>query len=146
MKANPILVPYKPEHLYMVEERDSALQLSIQQAMEKMNGMAFTAMVDKRPIGSAGVVISWPGFGTAWAIFGADIANYPVWTTRTVRNMFRDIIRIKKLYRVELTALKDSDRNKRWAELLGFSRENGCARMYTMDRRDVVRYEWIYDI
>jgi len=42
-----------------------------------------------------------------------------------------------------MVVLSDNTRNIKWAELLGFSRENNVAKYFTPDKRDVIRYEFV---
>ncbi len=110
---------------------------------KEQGGPAYTAMIDGKVLGCAGVVIPWPGMGIAWVTFDKSIERYGLWATRTIRRMFNDIIKGLHLYRVEAVVLTDNIRNQRWIEMLGFTKENGTARAYTPDGRDVLRYELI---
>jgi len=142
--ANLRLAPFRAEHLVGFIHRDADYEESIRSAVDKeRRGPAFTAFCDDRIIGCAGVILTWPGMGIAWAVFSHDIELYPIWVTRMVRHALHDIIRAFKLHRIELVVLADSKRNGAWARALGFNRENGRARSYTSARKDVIRYEWV---
>jgi hypothetical protein len=139
----PNLIPFKAEHLLMFVHRDGDYIESVKTAVDKEKcGPAFTAMLDGKILGCAGIQIMWPGFGTAWAVFSKDLLEWPIWTTRVVRQVLLDTIRTFKLHRVEMVVLVNS-KNARWASSLGFTRERGVARRYTAHGDDVIRYEMV---
>lgn len=138
---DPILIPFKAEHLIGLTNRDTNIEPI--DFVQRENGPAFTAIVDGKIIGCCGIIIQWQGMGSAWAIFTDRVAMYPMFMTRMIRRGLRDIIKAYDLHRVELVALADNERNQRWAELLGFSPENGKAHKYTPTKRDVIRYEFV---
>ena len=143
--AKPMLVPFRAEHLSAFIHRDMDYVESVESALQKERcGPAFTAIIDDRVIGCSGIILGWPGLGVAWAVFSHEIMlRFPLWATRTIRAVLQDTIRIYKLHRVELVVLKNHKQSERWAEALGFDRENGCARSYTTKRSDVIRYELV---
>jgi hypothetical protein len=139
--VNLKLIPFKAEHLAIFIHRDSDYMESVQNMLDKeRRGPAFTAVCDDMIVGCAGVIIQWPGVGVAWAVFSQNIFKYPIWVTRNVRVALRDFIRAYQLHRVEMVVLPQ---HVRWAEALGFSRENGLARCYTVAQQDVIRYELV---
>jgi len=139
--ARPTLVPFKANHLLSFIHRDGDYTESVRGAYTKERNPAWTAVHDGEMLGCAGVVIAWPGFGVAWACFADELfKRWPVWTTRTVRRALADIMRAHALRRVEAVAIPT---RSCWLEALGFHLENGRARSYTVDGRDVVRYERI---
>lgn len=140
-----MLVPFHVTHLDAVVNRDVPHrdQVVLEWIRHHIEGPAMTGMFDGRVLGCAGLVFSWPGFATAWMILGEEIGPHGVWLTRTVRRVLQDWIRAYGLYRVEAMALQESARNQDWLVALGFQRENGCARVYTPDRRNMIRYEWV---
>lgn len=144
--GSPYLVPFEVSHLLTFVHRDDDYSESVVSALDKKhNGPAFTAIYDDRILGCAGIQLMWPGFGLAWAVFSKELFDFPIWATRVVRGVLCDTIRTFHLHRVEMVVLTDNDANKRWAAALGFSPENGCARSYTVDKRDVIRYELVVE-
>jgi RimJ/RimL family protein N-acetyltransferase len=140
----PTLIPFKAEHLLAFQDRDLWARDRWRLAFEKeRGGPAFTVMVGDTIIACAGIVLPWPGLGLVWMALSDDIGSHRVWLTRRVRRMMHDAIRSLCLHRLEATVLADNARNQRWIEALGFSRENGKARAYTTDRKDMLRYELV---
>ena len=102
-----------------------------------------TGMLGETILGCAGLILPWPGMGLAWMIISEEAGKHGFWMTKMVRYFLDDIIRCYGLHRIEAAVLVDNERNQRWIERLGFTRENGRARAYTQDRRDAIRYEWV---
>lgn len=138
------LIPFKAEHLFHFVDRDQDVIPTLADGLKKENGPSFTALIDDKIVGCAGIMILWPGVGYGWVAFGKEIEKYPVWFTRITRAVVRDTIRVHNLHRIEAAVLCGEVRNHRWARLLGFTLEqNACAQKYTQDRRAVARYELI---
>lgn len=141
---DPILVPFRAEHLTRLVDRDSTHQDPWTLIVEKeTGGPAVTALDGETILGCAGIVIAWPGVGFAWMVLSEHIDGHGLWMTKMVRHFLDDMIRCFRLHRLEAMVLSDNGRNQRWIERLGFTREHGCARAYTQERRDAIRYEWV---
>jgi len=141
----PVLVPFKAEHLMSFIPRDSWWQENWKLSLDKENGgPSFTAMVNTNILGCAGVIIPHPGLAMAWMVLNKDIEHYGLWITRTVKLLLRDIKRAYELHRIELIVFEYHERNRRWAEILGFTIENnGIARAYTPEGQNMIRYEMV---
>lgn len=138
----PKLVPFRAEHALSLIDRDTLTSMEIETAVSKeRGGPAFTALLDDKVIACSGIILLWPGVGHAWASFTDDIYPHRIWVTKMVRGALCDIKRSLSLHRVEAVALYKDDRNQRWLELLGFTKEDGIAQKYTQDARAMVRYE-----
>lgn len=142
--AAPTLRPFRASDLDALVNRDGA-QIDRQQLLaQARSGPAFTAEVDGVPLGCAGVVLLWPGVGSAWMVLTEEMVLHRLWLTRTVRHFLEDMTRVYRLHRIEAVALDDVTRNQGWLELLGFETEkDGRARHYLSDGRSMVRYERI---
>lgn len=142
---NLILVPFRAEHALIFQYRDDDAIESIASALEKEKlGPGFTALLDGRPIGAAGISLMWKGVALAWTMLSEELmTHHAIWATRNIRRCLRDWIIGFNLHRVEAVVLADNVKNQRWIEMLGFSREGGVAKSYTHDKRDVFRYEFI---
>ena len=138
----PILIPFEAKHVMMMQNRENVMDEPWSLALEKqLAGPAFTAICDGQVLGCAGLILPWPGIGLAWMELSEQADQYRLWLTKVTRRVLTDLMRAHRLHRVEVVVLADSPRNQRWIEALGFTRENGRARAYSTDRRDVIRYE-----
>lgn len=138
--ANPTLVPFRAEHLLSLQYTSEFLEDTITLAIRhERSGPAFTAIHSGRIMGCAGVWVQH-GIGVAWTVMSKELlAEFPLWTTRTIRDVMRDITRAFDLRRMEMLAFQE---NVAWAELLGFQREvYGIARCYSPDMRSMIRLE-----
>ena len=93
-------------------------------------GPAYTAVVDNKIIGCAGVVLMWEGTGHAWAVFGELFPKYSVFMSKAVRKILYNIIRDNGLARVETLVEATSERNMAWARFLGFKHEGTLVNYY----------------
>lgn len=142
--SDPLLVPFRAEHLTRLVNRDSSQREPWTLAIEKQTGgPAVTALDGDMILGCAGLLLPWPGIAIAWMVLSEQIGEHGVWMTKMVKRFLDDMIRCYALHRIEAVVLADNERNRRWIERLGFTRENGCARAYTQDRRNAIRYEWV---
>jgi len=138
------LIPFRAEHLFHFVDRDHDVVPTLRDGLLKeKSGPSFTAVINDKIVGCAGIMILWKGVGYGWVAFGKEIERHPVWFTRMVRAVVRDTIRNYDLHRIEAAVLADNPKNDRWALLLGFTVEVCRARAYTQDKRDVIRYELI---
>lgn len=141
--ANPILIPFRAEHLLAIASRNPFDDRLIDSAYQKeTKGPAFTAIYEEKVLACAGMTIEWPGVGHAWTVFGHDFTRHALWITRTVKAALRDVIRGCNLHRVEAQVLETQHRERKWLELFGFEIES-IAREYTSSRESVARYEWL---
>lgn len=142
----PKLIPYRAEHLLAFETRDVVTKEEIEWSVKKERwGPAFTAVDGDRILGSAGLILMWPGVGTPWMNLSEDIFKYRLWLHRTVKHFLSDYKRIYNLHRLEAVIIAGDKRNMDWIEALGFKPEPGTAHSYTTDKEDAVRYEWVRD-
>lgn len=142
--SKPFVIPFKATHLLSFVNRDTDMLVYMRDATRKeLAGPAYTGVYNDKVIGCAGVMLLWPGVGEAWVALDKDIEKHGLWMTRVIKHIFRDIIVGCRLHRVEAVVLADNDRNLKWIRTLGFGRENGTARQYTSDKKDVVRFEFL---
>lgn len=81
-----------------------------------------------------------------WMVLSGAISPHWRWMAKTTKQFLVVFVRVHGLHRVEASALDESSVNQRWLEWLGFTREqHGIARQYLVDKRSMVRYEWIGD-
>ena len=140
--ATPRLRPFHRDDLHGLVNRDGAQVDEARLAQQAQAGPAFTAGLDARPLGGAGVLPDWPGVGLCWMVLSVEMGEHGLWLTRTVKYFLRDMVRIHGLHRLEAVSVNGD--NGRWLEVLGFTSErDGVARQFLPDRSNVVRYEWV---
>lgn len=82
-------------------------------------GLAWTALVNARPICCAGITECWPGRGYAWALLSEDAGPHLLVLTREIRSRFDET----PFARIEMAVDADFIAGCRWAVLLGFELE-----------------------
>lgn len=144
LTAQPILRPFQRADIECILNRDGPQVPNQVLLAQALAGPSFTAILDGRPLGCAGVLFPWPGVGMAWMVVSEEMGEHGFWLCRTVRAFLDEIIRVQALHRLEAVALVDSPRNQSWLEGLGFHVEqDGTARGFFSDGRSVKRYEWV---
>jgi hypothetical protein len=120
-----LIVPYAPHHLHLLALQPHQQHLGValrehgwaEQVCEA--GPCWTALVDDRPIASAGFQECWEGRAIAWAILGETAGRHMAALTRAVRRA----LACHPAERIEAQALLDFAPAMRWARLLGFMPE-----------------------
>ncbi len=103
-------------------------------ALEKQS--SFTAFIDGRPVGAAGVLPQWEHRSVAWA-----------YLTKVTPHQFIAIHKAVKFFldgcdipRLEITVDCDFTAGHRWAKMLGFTMEAERMIKYAPDGRDCALY------
>jgi hypothetical protein len=105
----PRLIPFEPKHLTMFVNRETGNY--DRPPMESHRGPAFTAVVDDRVIGCAGIALTGVmGIVVAWCSFSEEIGRYPLWVTKTVRRVLNESMPALGIYQIEAIVFKDSER------------------------------------
>lgn len=129
------IVPFEPEHGEMImvpskgqlerNEKDPGLKDYTPAILAQYGqaGPAYTLIVNDQVIVCAGIIIMWPGVGTAWAVASPLIEKYAIAGSSAVLRGMRDIIIEHKLHRVQAPVYEHFERGIRWVEFLGFHRE-----------------------
>lgn len=132
----PEVVKFDPAHLTEIESRESESLPRVlmgQWFLRTHDGIAFTIKAGGKVIGAAGVIlgpVATPRLeirereGYAWALFGPEIGQCPVWLHRTVKRYFERIVVGYRLRRV-IADQPSSQRNYGWLTALGFVSKGG---------------------
>lgn len=99
-------------------------------------GMAFTVMLNGRPVAAGGLAEIHGHYATAWALVGQDAGPAMTAMTRAVRR----VLASRAYERVDVTVRRDFEAGHRWAWLLGFEKF-GTLRKWGPDRADYTLYE-----
>ena len=132
--ANPLLIPFEPFHLGKFINRDTGMSDDMSTAHIFSNGPAYTAVVDDRIIGCAGVIILGYGIGVGWMTLSKEVEDHQFWLAKIVKKILRDIIRSFSLRQIESFILTDNDKNQLWAAFLGFQTERQYTRYVRVTR------------
>lgn len=131
---NAKTIPFKVEHLEVMDIRDYELQTTFQlqnvQAGLKIleqSKTAGTIFYDGRVIAIMGLQELWPGVCELWVFPSKYLKAYAIPFARTIRKAITSGI-LSGYHRVQIQAL-DDDLHNRWIKFLGFEKE-GTLRRY----------------
>lgn len=115
----PEIVPYKAEHAI---DLGTATEEAIRWAVlrERMSIAAFSAMLDGKCVGCAGVGKMYGQVYGCWGEFSDEIKKHPLWFNKTVRLYFAAVLASFPWQRIEAIVLPSLEKNCRWIEWLGF--------------------------
>lgn len=98
-------------------------------------GLAFTGLVDDKPIIMAGLVHEWPGRATAWAVVGADAGPHFAAIHRAAHHFL-----VRAPYRrIEAHVDVGFEAGVRWVKMLGFEME-AYLRAFRPDGADMLQF------
>lgn len=135
------IVPFKAEHAYAIDLQPGQQHWG---ALVKESGYcdflekrsrAYTALLDGKAIGCAGIFETGLGSGSLWAIAARDSGRHFVTLVRAVQRL----ITLVPLRRLEATVERGFTPGCRALELLGFTCE-GLMKKYGPDGKDHLRY------
>ena len=102
-------------------------------------GPCFSAILDGRVIGSAGIMTMWPGVGEAWLLFSKEVENHKRFVYETVTEYLITLVCDLDLRRVQAHCNANLPVAIRFLEQMGFERE-GLMRKYGTDGSDHYLY------
>lgn len=99
-------------------------------------GHTFTVHVDGEPVALLGVLPSWPGVGTCWALISDQArGQHAVRLTKGARGIVQSMMFSYGMHRMQCY-VQPIEEYQRWIRLLGFRYES-TARMALPDRGDL---------
>lgn len=117
------IVPFKTEHILALRGRLQPMQVAHSEqctpefgAQFERLGSTWTALVDGRVIGCAGIITLWTGRGHLWAYLAEDAGRHMVGITRAVRAKLKEV----GLPRYEAEVAAGFSEAHRWVRVLGF--------------------------
>ena len=127
-----MVVPFAHEHLAQINVQP-AQRAGYEAASPLLNGPAYTALVDGKPVACAGVVEMWPQRGYAWALLDRDAGRHLLTLTREIRARLDGL----GFRRIEIAVDAGFAAGVRWARMLGFTCETPSPmRAFTPEGRD----------
>ena len=121
----PILSPFKAEDIEELEARENC-DIEEVKALAQIiqdGSMGFTARLEGKVIGCAGVFKKWEGTGQAWVMISDKMMKHKLWFHRIVRQLLQQVAQAEPYARIEAVVKAESERNIQWIETLGFHRE-----------------------
>lgn len=132
------VIPFKKEHALDLKDFMSLLQIHDPLeygAVLESNPISFSACVDGKIIGAAGIHPLHPGVGRAWALLSMEVRKAAFFLHRAVKRRLPGLIEVGSFHRVELVVRRHFPDGYFWAERLGFQDE-GLLKKYGPDGSD----------
>ena len=109
----------------------------------EQDDLAFTGLIDKKPIFAAGMKMIWGQVAEGWVIATQDVWNHPLSVAKAIKKDFARIAKENNITRVQTSIRKDFEQGQRFAEWLGLENE-GLMRKFGFDGTDQYRYARIF--
>ena len=140
------ILEFEPEHgeRILVNGDDPGLKQFTPTTLEMyaQAGPAYTAIAYDQVVLCAGIMLMWPGVGTAWAVVSPLIERYRVSGSAAAMYGLKYLIDKYQFHRVQAPVYEKFDRGIRWVEFLGFKRE-GPLEAFGRNRENYIMYAWI---
>ena len=137
------IVPFSPQHVYAIDPQSAQAHWIGRASPEYLahlqaGGIAYTALIDGKVAGCAGLLDT--GFDAAllWALASRGCGVHMVALFRCVKRLMT----LAPLRRIEATCEAKFKPGCRALEMLGFSLE-GLSKRYGSDGQDHFRYGWV---
>ena len=105
--------------------------------------LAFTGIVNNKPIFAAGMKMIWGQVAEGWVIASNDMWKYPLGVAKAIKKDFARVAKEHNIKRVQTAIRKDFTQGQRFAEWLGLENE-GLMKHYGFDGTDQYRYARIF--
>tara|TARA_R100000664_G_scaffold2159_1_gene5544 strand:- start:5676 stop:6140 length:465 start_codon:yes stop_codon:yes gene_type:complete len=105
--------------------------------------LAFTGIVNNKPIFAAGMKMIWGQVAEGWVIASSEMWNYPLAVAKAIKKDFARVAKENNIVRVQTAIRKDFEQGQRFAEWLGLENE-GLMRKFGFDGTDQYRYARIF--
>ena len=105
--------------------------------------LAFTGVVNDKPIFAAGMKMVWGQVAEGWVIATNEMWNHPLGVAKAIKKDFAKIAIENNIQRVQTSIRKDFPQGSRFAKWLGLEPE-GLMRKAGYDGSDLYRYARIF--
>ena len=147
------IVPYKKEHGQIIlsyqmnhkilEADRHFINIEGDAKNLEQDHLAFTGMVNGKPIFAAGMKMIWGQVAEGWVIASSDMWKYPLGVAKAIKKDFARVAKEHNIKRVQTAIRKDFAQGKRFAEWLGLENE-GLMRHYGFDGSHQYMYARIF--
>jgi len=105
--------------------------------------LAFTGIVNNKPIFAAGMKIIWGQVAEGWVIATSEMWKHPIGVAKAIKKDFARVAKENNITRVQSGIRKDFKQGLRFAEWLGLEKE-GLMKKWGFDGSDQYLYARIF--
>ena len=144
------IVPYTAEHgrfILSCQMNHALMDKDARFEGDAMNlvqdHLAFTGIVNDKPIFAAGMKMIWGQVAEGWVIASSDMWKHPLGVAKAIKKDFARVAKEHNIKRVQTAIRKDFTQGQRFAEWLGLENE-GLMKKFGFDGTDQYRYARIF--
>ena len=144
------IVPYTAEHgrfILSCQMNHKLMDKDAQFDGDAMNlvqeHLAFTGLVNNKPIFAAGMKMIWGQVAEGWVIATSEMWKHPLGVAKAIKKDFARVAKENNIVRVQTAIRKDFKEGQRFAEWLGLENE-GLMRKFGFDGSDQYMYARIF--
>lgn len=134
------LIPFRAEHLALIEVQDAQSHISPFMTYEYAQALeptfAFTYMVGGVVLGVGGLIEMWPGRAAMWAYLDRRAGRHLV----AIHRAALSLLELADFRRVEADVSVDFEAGHRWLKMLGFQLEAPLMRAHLPTGGDSALY------
>ena len=105
--------------------------------------LAFTGIVNDKPIFAAGMKMVWGQVAEGWVIATSEMWKHPLSVAKAIKKDFARVAKENNITRVQSAIRKDFSEGQRFAEWLGLEKE-GLMRKWGFDGSDQYMYARLF--
>jgi hypothetical protein len=144
------IVKYKGEHgQYIMKQQmnhmlmDKDMEFDGNAMNLEQENLAFTGMIDGKPIFAAGMKIIWNGVAEGWVLATKDALDHPIAVAKAIKKDFARIAKENNINRVQSAVRANYTTGLKFAKWLGLE-EEGLMRKFGFDGSDQYMYARLF--
>jgi hypothetical protein len=144
------IVPYKGEHgAYIMKQQMNHQLMNKDMEFEGdannlvQDNLAFTGLVDGKPIFAAGMKLIWSGVAEGWVLATKEVWDHPLLVARAIKKDFARIAKENNINRVQTAVRANYTTGLKFAKWLGLQ-EEGLMRKFGFDGTDQYMYARVF--
>ena len=144
------IVKYKGEHGEFIMKQqmnhvlmDKDMEFEGNAMNLEQENLAFTGMIDGKPIFAAGMKIIWKGVAEGWVLATKDTLDHPLLVARAIKKGFAKTAKENNINRVQTAIRADYTIGLKFAKWLGLE-EEGLMRKFGFDGSDQYMYARLF--
>ena len=144
------IVPYKGEHgIYIMKQQmnhqlmDKDMEFEGDANNLVQDNLAFTGLVDGKPIFAAGMKLIWSGVAEGWVLATKEVWDHPLLVARAIKKDFARIAKENNINRVQTAVRANYTTGLKFAKWLGLE-EEGLMKKFGFDGSDQYMYARLF--
>jgi len=109
----------------------------------EQDNLAFTGMIDGKPIFAAGMKIIWDGVAEGWVLATKDALDHPIAVAKAIKKDFARIAKENNINRVQSAVRANYTTGLKFAKWLGLE-EEGLMKKFGFDGSDQYMYARLF--